>query len=39
MRSDRSSDRHCCQLLLSLQLLQGIDRGMPGESSPIQNHP
>lgn len=27
MRSDRSSDRHCCQLLLSLQLLQGIDRG------------
>ena len=27
MRIDRSSDRHCCQLLLSLLLLQGIDRG------------
>lgn len=28
MRSGRSLDRHCCQLLLSLQLLQGIDRGV-----------
>ncbi|MEE2882230.1 MAG: DNA-processing protein DprA [Planctomycetota bacterium] len=27
MRSDRSSDRHCCQLLLSLLLLPGIGRG------------
>ena len=26
MRSDISSDHHCCQLLLSLLLLEGIDR-------------
>ena len=27
MRSDRSSDRHCCQVVSSLLLLPGIDRG------------
>jgi len=27
MRSDRVSDRHCCQLVSSLLLLPGIDRG------------
>ncbi|MGE4613785.1 MAG: DNA-processing protein DprA, partial [Planctomycetota bacterium] len=27
MRSDRSSDRHCCQVVMSLLLLPGLDRG------------